>query len=425
MEQLEITNFLTIRHATLDVKRFTILIGPQANGKSVLAKVLYFFRHFLSSDFIQSIRTQETKPQLGRQAIASFEQIFPRYAWSDEDFTLVYRSEELEISLSRQGRSSKKSKLKFDYSQNLASLHHKAKSIYRRRLQELKEPKEPRRNREFEIFWEVLGECVYNAPIGKSIHQSLFIPASRSFFANLQKSIFSFLANNIPIDPLMKEFGSVYESSKLFYDRQRPSLKSDDVAAISLRAELKQDIEKILVGKYVYEDDQDWIDSGKRKVNLANASSGQQEVLPLLLVLSSWVYRRGSAMTFFIEEPEAHLFPVSQRLLVGIFSRMYRTLNYNFVLTTHSPYILTAFNNLVMASNLAERDGKEVTAQVKKVIGHDEMIRFEDVGAYTIRDGVLESIIDQKSRLIGSSIIDSVSDEFDKVFDSLILLDSK
>jgi predicted ATPase len=425
MEHLEISNFLTIRHAKLDVKRFTILIGPQANGKSVLAKVLYFFRHFLSTDFIQSIRNQGTKPQLGRQAIASFEQIFPRYAWSDEDFSLVYRSEEVEISLSNQERSSKKSKLKFDYSQNLASLHYKAKHHYQQRLQELKELKEPRRSREFEIFWEVLQELVYNAPIGRSIHQSLFIPASRSFFANLQKSIFSFLANNIPIDPLMKEFGSVYESSKLFYDRQRPPLKGDDPAAIVLRDELRQEIEKILVGKYVYEDDQDWIDSGKRKVNLANASSGQQEALPLLLVLSSWAYRRGAPTTFFIEEPEAHLFPVSQRLLVGIFSRMSQTLNYDFLLTTHSPYILTAINNLLMASNLTEQEGVDVTSRVKKIIGHDEVIKFEDVGAYTINNGLLESILDTEARLIGSSVIDSVSDEFERVFEKLLELDKK
>ena len=48
MESLEIQNFLTIREAKLDVRRFTILIGPQANGKSVVAKVLYFFRNFLT-----------------------------------------------------------------------------------------------------------------------------------------------------------------------------------------------------------------------------------------------------------------------------------------------------------------------------------------------------------------------------------------
>ncbi len=424
MERLEINGFLTIKEARLDVKRFTILIGPQANGKSVVAKVLYFFRDFLAKQFVQSVRNQDTKPQLTRQALASFEQVFPRYAWSDEDFSLTYSSEDAEIVLSRHGRASGAAKLKFDYSQNLSQARTKAKSHYKHRLEELVS-KEPRR-RDIEVYWEVLRECIYDEPIGRSFHQSVFIPASRSFFANLQKNVFSFLANNIAIDPLMKEFGSLYESSKLFYERERSSSsKSRGQEKAALRDEIAQEIEKILVGRYVYEDDQDWIVTARRRVNLTNASSGQQEALPLLIVLLSWVYRSGRLprpVTFFIEEPEAHLFPVSQRLLVGIFSRLYRVCEYDFLLTTHSPYVLTALNNLIMASNLVEHNGRELEQRVKKIIGTDEMIKFEDVRAYTIRNGVLESILDSKNSLIGSSVIDSVSDEFDTVFDKLVQL---
>jgi hypothetical protein len=124
--------------------------------------------------------------------------------------------------------------------------------------------------------------------------------------------------------------------------------------------------------------------------------------------------------TFFIEEPEAHLFPISQRRLVGIFSRLYRAFNHNYILTTHSPYVLTAINNLIMASNLAEGKPRDVLEQVRKAIGEDEMIPFTDVSAYTIQDGLLKTILDEETRLIGSSIIDSVSDEFDAVFDKLM-----
>jgi predicted ATPase len=421
MEQLEVTNFLTIRQAQLDVRRFTILIGPQANGKSVLAKILYFFRDFLSKQFIQSIRNRETKPQLIRQGIASFEQIFPKYAWLDEDFKLIYRTDELEVSLVRQGRSSKRTKLKFDYSQSLSKARSKAKNLYKHKVEELAS-KDARRSREAEVFWEVIRECIHTAPIGRSFHNSLFIPASRSFFANLQKNVFSFLANNIAIDPLMKEFGSTFESSKRFYERGRLTLRPHDEANDALRREIRDDIEKILVGHYVYEDDQDWIVTSRRKVNVANASSGQQEALPLLLVLSSWLTRSIRPLTFFIEEPEAHLFPVSQRLLIGIFSRLYSAFGQSFLLTTHSPYVLTAINNLLMASNLTAEQGKAIEHKVKKIIGNDEPIRFEDVGAYTIRSGVLESILDDETKLIGSSIIDSVSDEFDSVFDKLMQL---
>ena len=76
-----------------------------------------------------------------------------------------------------------------------------------------------------------------------------------------------------------------------------------------------------------------------------------------------------------------------------------------------------------MASNLAEEKKEKLNGEIKKVIGPDEPINFEDVGAYTIENGVLKSILNQETRLIGSSIIDSVSDEFDRVFDKLMAIE--
>jgi len=43
-EFLEIKNFLLIKEAKFEVKRFNVIIGSQTSGKSVVAKVLYFFK---------------------------------------------------------------------------------------------------------------------------------------------------------------------------------------------------------------------------------------------------------------------------------------------------------------------------------------------------------------------------------------------
>ena len=320
MEFLEIQNFLTIRHAKLDVRRFTIVIGPQANGKSVVAKLLYFFREFLTKFYTDSIENQTTKSQMDIEAILYFERIFPRYAWASQEFKLLYSIGDISISLIQQGRSSRKSRLKLDYSQNLIALHRKMKNDYKRRLDKIESIENTYASIERSLVsLKVLSWHIYDSPVGHNFQDSIFIPAGRSFFANLQKNVFSFLANNISIDPLIKEFGLVYESSKIRYDRQ-----IKDPASVA-REEIKQEVEKILAGQYVYEDDQDWIVSGKRRTNLANASSGQQEILPLFVVLNARLYFRQSgarSLTFFIEEPEAHLFPVSQRRLIGILSRL-------------------------------------------------------------------------------------------------------
>jgi len=185
---------------------------------------------------------------------------------------------------------------------------------------------------------------------------------------------------------------------------------------------LKYLIKSVLIGKYKYENGEDWIEYENKKINLAHASSGQQEALPMLIILASTVFQNMESKDkymFFIEEPEAHLFPVSQKHIISLIALIYNKKAHNFVLTTHSPYILTAINNAIMASEAAKKAGKEA---VNKIMDLDYSIKYEDVRAYTIKDGIVESIMDEESRLIGASVIDSVSDEFDNVFDSLINL---
>jgi predicted ATP-dependent endonuclease of OLD family len=43
MRRLIIQNFSCIKNATIDFGRVTVLIGPQASGKSVICKLNYFF----------------------------------------------------------------------------------------------------------------------------------------------------------------------------------------------------------------------------------------------------------------------------------------------------------------------------------------------------------------------------------------------
>ena len=262
---------------------------------------------------------------------------------------------------------------------------------------------------------------MYESEQRKIFQRSLFIPASRSFFANLQKNVFSFLASNIDIDPFLKEFGSDYENAKRIF----PIMLLHVAENKEQLDHAKRVMEQIIFGEYLYEDGKDWIQSSsKRKVNLVNASSGQQEALPMLLVLlvRFFMSSKAKSVTFFIEEPEAHLFPTAQKHIVNLFTLIYNTGEHNFFITTHSPYILTAVNNMLMASNLIEEKGDEILPKVEKIVGKDHFINYKDVSAYTIRDGILESILDPETGLVGASIIDSVSDDFDKVFDQLIEL---
>jgi AAA15 family ATPase/GTPase len=91
MESIEINGFLTIDHANFKIRKINIIIGAQAQGKSVIAKLVYFFKNFFFDDFLESIRKFETKREIDKKCLAQFEKIFPRYSWANQEFSIVYR----------------------------------------------------------------------------------------------------------------------------------------------------------------------------------------------------------------------------------------------------------------------------------------------------------------------------------------------
>jgi predicted ATP-dependent endonuclease of OLD family len=216
----------------------------------------------------------------------------------------------------------------------------------------------------------------------------------------------------------MSKFGSKYEMSKKIYsDRGYFQSRLEDDENF---AKVQKIVTSIINGNYRYRDDQDWIEKNGESINLSNASSGQQESLPMLLILSifPFINRKGSDNIFFIEEPEAHLFPISQKHIVSLIGLIYN-MKQNSVITTHSPYILTAINNLLLAYDVMTEHGEK---SIKKIIDKEFCINFNDVKAYTIKNGKLISIMNKEERLIGINIIDSVSNEFNDTFDKLLAL---
>jgi len=256
---------------------------------------------------------------------------------------------------------------------------------------------------------------------------STFIPATRSFFANLQKNIFTFLASNLDIDPYLRDFGQLYEQSKRFYKSglfRHSKLKKKDNT--NLRNRLENHLKLVIAGDYEYNDEQDWIVAKGKKINLANASSGQQESLPMLLTLCVWPMLRNTGFEmFFIEEPEAHLFPTSQGNIVSILTLLSKTVDTNFFLTTHSPYILSAINNFILADNIVNKQKKLSLDEFIDINGSGLPIAFNDISAYTIDNGVLQSIKDKEFEMVGGEILDSVSEHYQDVMNKLLIAGEK
>ncbi|WP_161990598.1 AAA family ATPase [Candidatus Methylobacter oryzae] len=421
MERIEINGFLTIDHADFEIKKINILIGAQAQGKSVIAKLVYFFKNFFQDTFIPSVEKLETKGTLDKKCLIQFEQIFPRYSWANQEFSIIYKNENYELSIIR-AKVGNKYILKVTYGKELTDFYKELKNSYKLALDEFdaradqkNEKNTPTREM---IFHRTFSDKLYASVFSEIYKKPIFIPASRSFFINLQKHIFSFLANNIDIDPFIKELGSRYEQSRRIH--QGVFFRDDELSEVAARKKVDKLVSDIVVGEYVYAEEQDWILNKGKKTNLANASSGQQESLPMLLILKTWPFFYGKKIhqTFFIEEPEAHLFSVSQKQIISLIATIYNSFGHSFFITTHSPYILTAINNLVVGHDAYDKANgdKNKLKKLEKVLATDELIRLEDVSAYTLNKGKLESIIDMENRLIGANLLDAVSDEFDAAF---------
>ena len=399
-EQLIVNNFLVIKEANFEVGKINVIIGSQATGKSLLTKLLYYFRKVIN----ENIFLYNNKKDFIKNSILLFNKYFPNYIWKNEEFTILYKIEDIEIKLFKK---IKERTVKMEPGEGLVTI-----------LKNIRFKTEKSRNKlNMKTVDRIVNHIVVNnngvtyftykeLNLENKVKNLLFIPANRSFFATLQKNIFSFLSEDIDIDPFIKEFGSRYERIKSIQNKE--TIKNKLIADIT---------KKILNGNYLYQDKRDWIESDKKIINILNASSGQQEALPMLIMLD--FYYNIKNVNIFIEEPEAHLFPISQKHIISLISLIYNNGN-NIVMTTHSPYILTALNNYILAYDIMKKNGD---SSIKGIVEKDFCINYNDVKAYTFENGKLNTIMDNENRLIGINIIDSVSDDFAKVFDTLLSLE--
>jgi hypothetical protein len=187
---------------------------------------------------------------------------------------------------------------------------------------------------------------------------------------------------------------------------------------------LRSSIREILHAELGRAEKEDFLqfDDGRR-VRLAQASSGEQEAWPLLLLLARFLstpHVRGRAV--YIEEPEAHLFPSTQKQLVELMAKVFRCRAHEMCLliTTHSPYILTSINNLLQAGKLydaAARDPR-VAFRLSKIVPGS--FSPGEVGFYALEAGRAKSILDRDTGLIDAAVIDQVSNDIAIQFDQLL-----
>lgn len=130
-------------------------------------------------------------------------------------------------------------------------------------------------------------------------------------------------------------------------------------------------------------------------------------------------YSFKKSLTLLIEEPESNLFPTNQRDLTYFLSSLRKMKNNpEVIFSTHSPYILTVVNNLLYADELASKNSN-LKEKVNAVIPEKYQLSIDDLSAYVVKNGRVESLIDRKINLINAEYMDVVSDDIIEIFNRL------
>lgn len=424
MENIKIEKFLSINKVDIPLKKINIFIGPQAQGKSVIAKLIKYFKDY-PMEVLRASAEGKTKRDIVKEQKIKFIKIFPQQYWINDEFNIEYCNKHYSVAISHS--QSSKGTLKVSLSEELTKTITKLRSISRKDLDEniqnsLAETVVRKRKRNLE---QDLRACMSSELFSErdtKLESVYYIPAGRSFFSNLQKNVFSFLSSSIEIDYFLTEFGSIYEHTK--------KVMAQDYFTRMLRdavpANVTKLVEELICGKYMAEKGEDFIRHANRKINLNNSSSGQQESLPMALMLSTWPYMPSNiGRSFIIEEPEAHLFPSAQAKVVSLIASAYnRAESYcSYTITTHSPYILSAVNNLIQAGNTFKHlksYNPKALDDLFKIVPESQIIDFDDVTAYMVNGGKTTEILDSELNILDANEIDRISSQFSDTFDKLI-----
>ena len=116
----------------------------------------------------------------------------------------------------------------------------------------------------------------------------------------------------------------------------------------------------------------------------------------------------------FIEEPEQNLYPESQKLVVMSIVRSLKKALENgseqslALVTTHSPYIMSVVNVLLLAAIVTEKGLKQ------EVIDGDSVLPSSSISGYFIDEkGIFQDILDAEVPMLSGNDLDGVSDWVD------------
>jgi len=368
VEKLYIYNFFSLHNFEFEVKQFNVITGDIASGKSLVIKVVEFFETIFAdlfnlspSFFFESLNMRKFQNII----VEKFNKRFNLNKKKPFAFNIRYqyndnKKNSFDVRIFRE----EKSKNIIVESKFIESEFIEWKKIFNNYLEaDLKESLEKKYNNQFtkeqveiritsRVKW-ILRDRFFRKFSGYYPIYTTFVPASRAALAiNRGDSEFD--------EYYFNKFNNLVSSYLV------------DSRRIGLNSKYVKKVNEILKAKVKINGDISLISEDGRDSVIANTSSGQQEIFYILFLLdkleSFSVFENHSSI--FIEEPEAHLFPGGQKrvleLITQIFNDHRKKQSVKFFITTHSPYVLSTINNMLLKGNINEKISNN--KELKKLI---------------------------------------------------------
>lgn len=415
------------------------LIGEQASGKSTIAKLIYFFKSLKQDyfDLLLHSAHQDIATALVHTIQDKFALYFGTSSRYADDFEVKYSfSEERGHYL----RLYKAESLQVEFSDDFwRSIGHVSKTALDKRAQheKLKHATfqlQDKADKELRNSLLEMASDLFCDP-----RETLFFPAGRnitvSYPEQFQLLFFEAMGspaaakarstNNIDM-MLMKEFFSYSKFLVDYYSDEAHNLAVNDALSELLANRMKV----ILHGNYKNASGNERLFyDNENYVPLNIASSGQQETIRIIQDLI-YIFNERESTSRIIEEPETHLFPAAQAALVQMMVLVANYTGTQFIVTTHSPFIMTSFNNLLYYQKVvANHEGAK--AEVAQRFGTSGLshtpeetlgINPNSFQAYALKTDAAQyckSIFDEEVQMIGENYIDEVSEQIYGDFDYL------
>ena len=445
--------------AEIELKKSVVLIGEQASGKSTIAKLIYYFKS-LREDLFNKIYNQSIVEESFKFQVTTHLNFPARKKFYDffgstlhlRDFEIkfYYNVEEnkyLQLTLNKE----KKLNSFFSHAIKLNELSGKITGIRNLLPNEINKENISdilAYNQEKLKYAEQLSNLLKETFCCKQ-DDNLFIVAGRNATVGYSESFekqFLLDAHTQYEDSYKKKQQTIDETLMLDFMERIVSMKGLfkkfgdfnsylNSANSSKRPELQiiiNTIEEILKGKYKIDNWGEQIIFNSvtdEHVYLSNASSGQQEVIRILQDIFLSIAQNKNVLRI-VEEPEVHLFPMAQKKVIELLVQMAKKNGNNqLIITTHSPYVLTVFNNLLFAQRVIDKN-PNVESEVNEIISKESRLKSDDFSAYVLErrvDDVIisKSIIDDKTGMINQNYLDTVSEILSNEFNALYKIHAK